>query len=40
MFFKEASPAHQGCIYLIKNQEKNCNIVTLLQFKIMGIYFN
>ncbi len=23
MFFKEVSFAHQGCIYLIKNTEKN-----------------
>ncbi len=27
MFFKEASSAHQGCIYLMKNTEKNSNIV-------------
>ncbi len=27
MFFKEVSYAHRGCIYLIKNTEKNCNIV-------------
>ncbi len=27
MFFKVASSAHQGCIYSIKNTEKNGNIV-------------
>ncbi len=32
------SYAHQACIYLIINTEKNCEI--LLQFKIMFFYFN
>jgi len=27
MFLKEVSSAHQGCIYLIKNTNKNGNIV-------------
>ncbi len=27
MFFKEASFAHQGCIYLMKNTKINSNIV-------------
>ncbi len=27
MFFKGDSSAHQGCIYSIKNTEKNSNIV-------------
>ncbi len=33
MFFKEASSAHQGCIYLIKNTEKK----TVILWNIIGI---
>ncbi len=41
MFFKGVSSAHQGCIYLIKNTEKQyvyCEI--LLQFLILLSYLN
>ncbi len=43
MFLKELSFAHKGCIYLIKNREKNSNIVKYYynlkqQFSIL-LYF-
>ncbi len=41
MFFKEVSPAHQSCIYSIKNvgkKQKYCEI--LLKFIILVSYFN
>ncbi len=40
MFLKEASNAHQGCIYLIKNTEITVILWILLQFKITAFFFN
>ncbi len=40
MFFKEVSYAHQGCIYLIKNTEKNFFYKNIIAIKITISYFN
>ncbi len=38
--FKDVAYAHQDCIYLIKNTEKNEFCEILLQFKITVFHFN
>ncbi len=37
-FWKNVSYAHQSCIYLIKNIDKNCNIVKYYYIKNVIIF--